>query len=94
VNKPVRIGMDTSKSVFQLHGVDENEVVAVRRQFRRTEMIRYFEKLPPTLIAIESCGSSHHWARLLQSLGHRVKLIPPQYVKAYGGCPPGRHTAA
>jgi transposase len=94
VNKPVRIGMDTSKSVFQLHGVDENEVVVVCRQFRRTEMIRYFEKLPPTLIAIESCGSSHHWARLLQSLGHRVKLIPPQYVKAYGGCPPGRHTAA
>jgi transposase len=83
VNKPVRIGMDASKSVFQLHGVDENEVVAVRRQFRRTEMIRYFEKLPPTLIAIESCGSSHHWARLLQSLGHRVKLIPPQYVKPY-----------
>src|SRR6201996_2617154 len=80
---PVRIGMDTSKSVFQLHGVDENETVVVRRQFRRTEMIRYFEKLPPALVAIESCGSSHHWARLLQSFGHEVKLIPPQYVKPY-----------
>jgi transposase len=75
--------MDTAKSVFQLHGVDENEVVVVRRQFRRTEMIRYFERLAPTLVAIESCGSSHHWARLLQSYGHEVKLIPPQYVKAY-----------
>jgi transposase len=75
--------MDTAKSVFQLHGVDENEVVVVRRQFRRAEMIRYFEKLPSTLVAIESCGSSHHWARLLQSFGHEVKLIPPQYVKPY-----------
>jgi transposase len=80
---PVRIGMDTAKSVFQLHGVDENEVVVVRRQFRRSEMIRYFERLPPVLVAIESCGSSHHWARLLQSFGHEVKLIPPQYVKPY-----------
>jgi transposase len=52
MNIPVRIGMDTSKSVFQLHGVDENEVVVVRRQFRRAEMIRYFERLPPVLIAI------------------------------------------
>jgi transposase len=83
VNPPIRIGMDTAKSVFQLHGVDENEVVVVRRQIRRTEMMRYFEKLPPALVAIESCGSSHHWARLLQSFGHQVKLIPPQYVKPY-----------
>ena len=83
MNIPVRIGMDTSKSVFQLHGVDENEVVVVRRQFRRAEMIRYFERLPPVLVAIESCGSSHHWGRLLQLFGHEVKLIPPQYVKAY-----------
>jgi transposase len=75
--------MDTSKSVFQLHGVDSAEEVVVRRQFRRAEMMRYFEKLPPTLVAIESCGSSHHWARLLLSFGHDVKLIPPQYVKPY-----------
>jgi hypothetical protein len=54
MNIPVRIGMDTSKSVFQPHGVDENEVVVVRRQFRRAEMIRYFERLPPVLVAIES----------------------------------------
>jgi transposase len=80
-NAPVRIG--TSKSVFQLHGVDENEEVVVRRAFRRAEMIRFFERIPPALVAIESCGSSHHWARLLQSFGHEVKLIPPQYVKPY-----------
>jgi transposase len=83
MNTPVRIGMDTSKSVFQLHGVDQDEVVVVRRQFRRAEMIRFFERLPPVLVAIESCGSSHHWARLLGSFGHEVKLIPPQYVKPY-----------
>ena len=71
---PVRIGMDTAKSVFQLHGVDETEAVVVRRQLRRTEMVRYFEALPPALIAIEACGGSHHWGRLLQSMGHEVKL--------------------
>ncbi|WP_068095131.1 IS110 family RNA-guided transposase [Novosphingobium rosa] len=78
-----RIGMDTAKNVFQLHGVDENEGVVLRRQFRRREMIAFFEKLPPALVAIEACGSSHHWARMLQSFGHEVRLLPPQYVKAY-----------
>jgi transposase len=75
--------MDTSKSVFQLHGVDENEAVVLRRRMRRSEMIRCFERLPPTLVAIEACASSHHWARLLVSFGHKVRLIPPQYVKPY-----------
>ena len=83
MSTPVRIGMDTSKSVFQLHGVDENEAVVLRRRVRRSEMIRYFERLPPTLVAIEACASSHHWARLLVSFGHKVRLIPPQYVKPY-----------
>jgi transposase len=65
VNNPIRIGMDTPKSVFQLHRVDENEAVVIRQQLRRSEMIRYFERLPPVLVAIESCGSSHHWAWLV-----------------------------
>jgi transposase len=82
--KPVtRIGMDTSKNVFQLHGVDEAEEPVLRRQLRRREMIKFFENTPPTLIAIEACGSSHHWGRLLTSFGHEVRLIPPQYVKPY-----------
>jgi transposase len=80
---PVRIGLDIAKSVFQLHGVDGNEAVVLRRQLRRSEMVRYFEKLPPALVAIEACGSAHHWARVLQSFGHEVRLIPPQYVKPY-----------
>lgn len=59
----IRIGMDTSKYVFQLHGVDQTEGVVIRRQLRRREMIKFFESTPPTLIAIEACGSSHHWGR-------------------------------
>lgn len=78
-----RIGMDTSKHIFQLHGVNAAEAPVMRKKLRRKEMVAYFEKLSPTVIAIESCGASHHWARLLQSMGHSVKLIPPQLVKPY-----------
>ncbi len=79
----VRIGMDTAKNVFQLHGVDVAEAVVLRRQLRLREMVKFFGKLRPTLVAIEAYASSHHWARLLQSFGHEVKLIPPQYVRPY-----------
>jgi len=78
-----RIGMDTSKHLFQLHGVDAEENVVLRRQLRRSQLMTFFQKLPPTLIGIEACGASHHWARMLQSLGHEVRLLPPQYVKPY-----------
>jgi len=78
-----RIGMDTSKHIFQLHGVNAAEEPVLRKKVRRKEMVKFFEDLPPTQVAIEACGSSHHWARLLQSLGHEVKLIPPQFVKPY-----------
>ena len=65
-----RIGMDTSKHVFQLHGVNAAEVPILRKKLRRKEMVTSFQKLAPTVIAIEACGASHHWARLLQSFGH------------------------
>ena len=78
-----RIGMDTSKHIFQLHGVNAAEVPVLRKKLRRKEMVAFFEKLAPTVIAIEACGASHHWARLLQSFGHSVKLIAPQLVKPY-----------
>jgi transposase len=78
-----RIGMDTSKHIFQLHGVTAAEEPALRKKLRRNQMVRFFEKLAPTVIAIEACGASHHWARLLQSFGHTVKLIAPQLVKPY-----------
>lgn len=78
-----RIGMDTSKHIFQLHGVNAAEMPVLRKKLRRKDMVAFFEKLAPTMIAIEACGASHHWARLLQSFGHTVKLIPPQLVKPY-----------
>src|SRR5215213_4682451 len=79
----IRIGMDTSKHVFQLHRVNAAEVPVLRKKLRRKEMITFFEKLAPTVIGIEACSASHHWARLLQSFGHTVKLIAPQLVKPY-----------
>ena len=79
----IRIGMDTSKNVFQLHGVNAAEQVVVRRKLRRKEMIRFFEKLPAAVVAIEACGGSHHWARFLGGLGHEVRLIAPQLAKRH-----------
>ena len=78
-----RIGMDTSKHIFQLHGVNAVEAPILRKKLRRKDMMAFFAKLNPTVIAIEACGASHHWARLLQSFGHEVKLIAPQLVKPY-----------
>lgn len=80
---PTRIFIDTSKQLFQLHGVDAGEKVVVRRQLRRREMIPFFAKLAPTVVGLEACGGSHHWARELTRLGHQVRLLPAQYVKAY-----------
>ena len=78
-----RIGMDTSKHIFQLHGVNAAEAPVLRKKLRRKDMVAFFAKLPPTVIAIEACGASHHCARLLQAFGHSVKLIAPRLVKPY-----------
>jgi transposase len=83
MDKIIRIGLDTSKHVFQVHGVDAAERAAVRKKLRRSEVEGFFAALPPTLIGLEACGASHHWARLLVRLGHEVRLLPPQYVKPY-----------
>jgi len=78
-----RIGMDTSKQFFQLHGVDTAEQPVLRRKLRRKEVVAFFAKLPLTVIGMEACGASHYWARELGQLGHEVKLMAPQHVKAY-----------
>ena len=83
MEKLIRVGMNTSKQVFQLHGVNAAEEPVLRRKLRRKEMVAFFADLAPTVIAVEACGASHHWARLLQLLGHTVRLIPPQLVKPY-----------
>ena len=79
----VRIGLDIAKHVFQVHGVAEDGRVLLRRQLRRGQVVAFFAELPPCLIGIEACPSAHHWARLLERLGHRARLMPPQYVKPY-----------
>ena len=77
------IGLDIAKSVFQVHGVDAQGKVIVRRQLKRRYVLAFFQRLPPCLIGIEACASSHYWSRELQALGHTVRLMPPAYVKPY-----------
>ena len=81
--KVTRVGLDLAKELFQVHGVDSGDKAVVRRRLRRSEMTSYFKKLPPCLIGMEACASSHYWARTLSELGHTVKLIAPQFVKPY-----------
>lgn len=77
------IGLDIAKSVFQLHGVDAGGATVLQKRLTRGRLLAFFAKLPPCLIGIEACASSHYWARELTSLGHEVKLMPAQYVKPY-----------
>src|SRR4030081_672270 len=77
------IGLDIAKSVFQVHGVDAAGQVVIRRQLKRRYVLAFFQKLPPCLIGIEACASSHYWSRELRALGHTVRLMPPAYVKPY-----------
>jgi transposase len=83
VEKIIRIGIDTSKSVFQLHGVNEAGIAVLKKQLRRSQVLAFFAKLGAIKIGLEACGGSHYWARELGALGHEVVLLPPQYVKAY-----------
>lgn len=81
--KITTVGIDLAKDVFQLHGVDVSGKVVLRRQLKRKDMIEFFTRLEPCLIGMEACGSAHHWARELVELGHKVKLMAPQFVKPY-----------
>ncbi len=77
------IGLDIAKSVFQLHGVDDAGATVLQKRLTRARLLPFFEKLPPCLVGIEACATSHYWARELGKLGHEVKLMPAQYVKPY-----------
>jgi transposase len=77
------IGLDIAKSVFQVHGVDDTGAVVMRKRISRSKVLEFFGSLSPSLVGIEACPSAHYWSRELQALGHRVKLMPPSYVKAY-----------
>ena len=77
------IGLDLAKHVFQVHGIDANKKVVVRKQLRRRQVMAFFEALPPCLVGMEACATAHHWARELRKLGHEVRLMPARDVKAY-----------
>ena len=77
------IGLDIAKNVFQVHGIDANEKVVVRKQLRRSQVIAFFAALTPCLIGMEACATAHYWARELKKLGHEVRLMPAKDVKAY-----------
>jgi transposase len=77
------VGLDIAKSIFQVHGIDVEGNVIIRRKLKRRYLLAFFQKLPPCLIGIEACASAHHWSRELKALGHTVRLMPPAYVKPY-----------
>ena len=77
------IGLDLAKNVFQVHGVDAEGEVMLRKQLSRAQMQRFFAQLPPCLIGMEACGGAHYWARALTDLGHSVRLMAPAFVKPY-----------
>lgn len=81
--KITTVGIDLAKNVFQVHAVDERGAVVLRKQLRRDQMTAFFANLPPCVIGMEACGSAHHWARTLKSLGHDARLMSPQFVKPY-----------
>ena len=82
--KITTVGVDLAKNVFQVHGIDEAGAVIVRKTLRRRQMMPFFNRLEPCLVGIEACGTSHYWARELQTLGHEVKLMPriPNHVRS------------
>ena len=77
------VGLDIAKNVFQVHGIDENGQVVVRRQLKRRQVLPFFAKLSRCLVGMEACATAHHWAREIAKLGHQVRLMPPHYVKPY-----------
>src|SRR2546425_3957084 len=77
------IGLDVAKHVFQVHGVDAEAATVLRKQLRRAQVLAFFSRLPPCLVGLEACATAHYWARELRALGHEVRLMPAQYVKAY-----------
>lgn len=79
----MRIGLDLAKSVFEVFGVDEQEQQVLRKTLKRNQVMEFFALLHPCIVGIESCGSAHHWARKLRSVGHEVRMMAPQFVAPY-----------
>jgi transposase len=77
------IGIDLAKQLFQIHGVDRQGNANVRKQLRRSQLLPWLAQQPPCVVAMEASRGAHHWARRLSAMGHDVRLIPPQHVKAF-----------
>lgn len=83
MEKITTIGLDLAKSVFQVHAVAEDGRVIIRRALRRSQLLEFFRGVEPCLVGLEVCASAHHWANVIGQFGHRVRMMPPAYVKAY-----------
>ena len=77
------IGVDLAKNVFQLHGAAEDGSVVFRKKLSRAQFHRFMAEHPPCVVAMEACGGAHYWAREMDRLGHKVRLIAPRYVKPF-----------
>lgn len=78
-----RVALDLAKQVIQVHAVDCHDRAAHRKALRRAQLLPFFRELPACEVGMEACGGAHHWGRQLQAMGHRVRLLPPQYVKPF-----------
>src|SRR3981081_1485882 len=83
MGEAITIGIDIAKSVFQIHGVDADGTVVIRRGVGRARVLGFFSDLPLCLVGMEACATAHQWARELKKFGHDTRLMPPTYVKAY-----------
>ena len=83
MEQPTTLGVDLSKSVFQLHGVEAEGAIVLKRQLRRSQMLEFFRRLSPCLVGMEACAGAHWMARQLSALGHEAKLISPQFVRPF-----------
>jgi len=83
MGQAITIGIDIAKSVFQIHGIDADGTVVIRKRVGRAKVLEFFSGLPPCLVGMEACATAHQWARELKKFGHDTRLMPPTYVKAY-----------
>src|ERR1700722_12352302 len=77
------IGLDTAKSVFQIHAVDAGGKAVLKRKLRRNDVLAFFEQQEKCVVALEACGAAHHWSRLIAALGHETRLIAPEAIRPF-----------
>lgn len=84
MNKELKtLGVDLAKNIFQLHGTNSTGKQVLSKRLSREQFVEFMSNCTSCLVGIEACSGAHYWARTLQSLGHEVKIIAPQFVKPY-----------